>query len=496
MDCFGTLRVPMTISLRSLWFIAGLFLPHCGAPGAPGGPRASEPAPPSMSPDAAGAELGPAPAGSVTEHAETPSESNALVFSRDDFDGAILRARQNDRLVFVDAWAEWCHTCLSMDSVVLADPSLRPFASQYEFVAIDTEKSVNAAFVGRYAMDTWPTFFVVRPDDLSLVGFWPGAASVSEMREFLEQSLDAAAALETGTVAPHLEHFLAARAAHSQADEARAVEHYERAYRAMPSDWPRRSELWFGFIDALSKTKRFPRCAEIGKRHLDQVTGAAKPAGFAQRYFTCLSQLRAADRDVEVERALQKLGAIARSPAADTSFDDRVDALLMLSTAYGIMGRKQEATAVLAERLALAEQGAREAKDSTEARAFDRVRVLAYLELGRSDDALNLLAESERAHPHGYATPALLAEVFQRMGQHDRGLEALERAIENSEGPRRADYLVDQADWLHRLERYDAEVASLERLVRELSALRGASAQQRLQRTKERLRALQAGPDR
>jgi tetratricopeptide (TPR) repeat protein len=421
-----------------------------------------------------------------------PEESAGVVWSRDDFDGAIARAKQRGRLVFVDAWAEWCHTCLSMEAVVLSDPSLVSFADQYEFVAVDTENPKNAAFVGRFAMDTWPTFFVIRPDDLSLLGFWPGAASVTEMRQFLEQSLDAAQALEAGNAPPYLRHFLAARSAHSVGDDATAVKEYERAYGAMPDDWPRRSELLFGYIAALAKERQFSRCAEIGKRHLDEVTGAAKPAQFAQRYFTCLGQLRTPDRDAEVERALTKLASLARSPTPDMSFDDRVDALLMLSTAYRMMGRKEEAARVLSERLQLAEQAAKDAKDPSEARAFDRVRALSYLELGRSDEALALLAESERAHPHGYATPALLAEVLERLGRQDEGLEALERAVKNAEGPRRCDYLEDEADWLHRLGRYDAEVSVLERLLSERRKLRGAAQQQKLERTQQRLQVLRA----
>lgn len=460
--------------------------PRCTAPPRPGGPAATTV--PARDSTPARDRTEPAPA-TAPQPAAAPA---AVAFTRDDFDAAVERARTHGRLLFVDAWAEWCHTCLSMEAVVLSDPSLAAFASQYEFVALDTEKPVNEAFVGRYAMDTWPTFFVIRPDDLTLVGFWPGAASVGEMREFLEQSLDASLAMTAGTLPPHLQHFLEARRAHSVGDDAAAVRHYEQAYRDMPPDWPRRSELLFGYIDALAKERQFPRCAEIGKRHLDEITGAAKPAQFAQRYFSCLGQLRSAGRDIETERTLQRLASLARSPTEDMSFDDRVDALMLLATAYGAMGRKREASLVLAERLRLAEAAARNAKDSTEARAFDRVRVLAYLELGRSQEALELLTESERAHPQGYATPALLADVLERMGRHDEGLAALARAADNSEGPRRADYLEDQADWLHRLGRYDAELAVLDRLIAERGKLRGATQEQRRARAEQRRDALRA----
>jgi thiol-disulfide isomerase/thioredoxin len=425
----------------------------------------------------------------TTVKAETSSaaapQPNRLFFARDDFDGVVERAKQSGKLVFVDAWAEWCHTCLSMDAVVFGDPSLSGFASQYEFVAVDTERPQNEGFVSRFQMDTWPTFFVIRPSDLTLIGFWPGAGSVREMRDFLEQSLDAASALEGGSLPPHLAHFLAGRRAQSQAEDAVAAREFGRAYDSMPPEWPRKSELHLGYIDALAKTRNFKRCAEVGKRHLDEVSGAAKPVQFAQRYFTCLSQTSGPDREAEVQRALNKMRALAETPNADMAFDDRVDALTMLATAYGVMGQKKEAAAVVAKRLALAEEAALATKDPMEARAFDRVRVLAYLDLGQPERAVELLEQSERAHPHGYATPALFSEVWFRLGRPEDGLAALDRAVTNSEGPRRCDYLKDKVTRLGSLGgRSQETIETLERLIEERGKLRGAAHRQKLEQEK------------
>jgi thioredoxin-like negative regulator of GroEL len=464
----------------------------CGSP-APAATGAESPQQATTVPSADVAER-PAPVSSTPggATASTSTAVPALAFSKDDFSGAIARASERGKLVFVDAWAEWCHTCLSMDSVVLSDPSLRPFAGQYEFVAIDTEKPQNADFVSRYEMDTWPTFFVVRPSDLELVGFWPGAASVREMNEFLGQSLDAATAMQGGTLPPHLSHFLAARRAHAQAEDAQAAAEYGKAYDSMPADWPRKGELYMGYIDALAKTRNFKRCAEVGRAHLDDVTGAAKPAQFAQRYFTCLGQLRTADRDSEVERALAKIRSVASAPGSEMAFDDRVDALSLLATAYAVMGKKREAAATLAERLRLAEEAASKAKDALEARAFDRVRVQAYMDLGQPEKALALLEQSERDYPHGYTTPALLSEVLVRLGRVEEGLAALDRAIGNSEGPRRCDYLEDKAKQLKVLGRREEELATLEMLIAERSRLSGATQRQKLEQAKQRRDRLKA----
>jgi thiol-disulfide isomerase/thioredoxin len=42
----------------------------------------------------------------------------------EDFDAGMAKAKAEGKAVLVDAWAPWCHTCLSMQNYVLNDPSL------------------------------------------------------------------------------------------------------------------------------------------------------------------------------------------------------------------------------------------------------------------------------------------------------------------------------------------------------------------------------------
>lgn len=488
--CLGTLfaSTKMTHRLRTVPLLALIGL--CGAaactpagvPAEPSAPHAT-PASPSMVQDAPLAGDATSQAIPTQQHG---AKATKLTFTHDDFDAAVERAKRDGKLVFVDAWAEWCHTCLSMDSVVLSDPSLLPFADRYEFVALDTEKPVNASFVSRFEMDTWPTFFVVHPADLALIGFWPGAGSVREMREFLEQSHDAALALDQGDPPPHLSAFLTARYAQSVGKDDDAAKAFATAYAAMPKDWPRKSELLVGYIRALTTTQRFDECAKIGKKHLDEVTGAAQPAQFAQRYFTCLGQLKTADRTAQVDRALKKLHTLSYSPTPEMSFDDQVDTLSLLATAYVMMGDKAKALETQQYRSRIAEDAASKATTTLEARAFDKVRVAAYVDSGKPEQAIELLQQREREHPHGYVTPSLLADVLRGLGRQDDGLEALERAIGNSEGPRRCGYLEEKVLWLEQLGRAPEQLQALDRLIAEREKLRGATNRQKLEAAKAR----------
>ena len=57
---------------------------------------------------------------------------------------AKARAAREHKPIFVDAWAPWCHTCLSMRSFVLSDPSLRPFYDRFVWLALDAPAYVTA----------------------------------------------------------------------------------------------------------------------------------------------------------------------------------------------------------------------------------------------------------------------------------------------------------------------------------------------------------------
>src|SRR5687768_4820586 len=79
----------------------------------------------------------PLPPAAPTPAATTAAAATGPVrFLEDDVDGAMARARSEGKAVFVDVWAPWCHTCLSMKTTVLADPALGAYRDRVVFVAI------------------------------------------------------------------------------------------------------------------------------------------------------------------------------------------------------------------------------------------------------------------------------------------------------------------------------------------------------------------------
>ncbi|MBS2025259.1 MAG: thioredoxin family protein, partial [Deltaproteobacteria bacterium] len=68
-----------------------------------------------------------------------------------DFAGAVAKGKAQNKLVFVDAWATWCHSCLSMQRFVLVDPGMKAVADEVIWASIETETEKNRDFTEKYA---------------------------------------------------------------------------------------------------------------------------------------------------------------------------------------------------------------------------------------------------------------------------------------------------------------------------------------------------------
>ncbi len=142
------------------------------------------------------------PAVAAGDAGPPPAEQLAMPWLSDDVPAAMAQAKRDKKLVFVDAWAKWCHTCLSMKHYVFTQPALAPLAELAVFVEVDTDRDENAAFVDKYAIDVWPTFFVIEPESGDILGYWPGAGSVKEMDGFVREAVDAGDARRKKTLKP------------------------------------------------------------------------------------------------------------------------------------------------------------------------------------------------------------------------------------------------------------------------------------------------------
>lgn len=143
------------------------------------------------------AEARPAKGAQVT--ASTPVTHHGLAWYTDAPEAALEAARAADKLVLVDLWAYWCHTCLSMREYVLTAEHLAGVRDRLVFLAIDTERARNAKVLERLPIAAWPTFYLVDAD-YAVHGRLVGAASPAQLT--LEAQLAAYRALPAGQKQP------------------------------------------------------------------------------------------------------------------------------------------------------------------------------------------------------------------------------------------------------------------------------------------------------
>jgi thiol-disulfide isomerase/thioredoxin len=425
------------------------------------------PAPPATS--------APATSTASSSPPSSPSSPGAAAhgprWRHDDVDGALAAARAAGRVVFVDAWAPWCHTCLSMQREVLEQPALAALADRVEFVAVDTDRVENAAFLARFPVSLWPTFFVLdpaRPDGPPLA-VHPGSGTLDEMLALVQAGL---AALTPDDTTRRLDEALAAVAVAGTAgnDIAAVAAAWDKALALAPAGHPRRGELLRRA--AWARVKGDPAaCVAFIEAHRAEVTMGGAPGDLEAALLSCAGRLDGDAQRKAREGARARLRALVQTPPVGAAVDDRADTMATLADLEETLGDHAAAVALHEQRLRLLEDDEQKATTEKGAQVHDYARLNSLLFLGRGDDAVALLQARAKALPDDYEPPARLASALFRLKRHDEAKVAATTAIDKSYGPRRLRYLLLLADIEAARGDATAARAALQRLVDEGAAL-------------------------
>jgi tetratricopeptide (TPR) repeat protein len=436
--------------------------------------ESSTPPPPAAPPQPA------APAAAASKSAPP------IQFVEGDLPKATAQARAAGKALFIDVWAPWCHTCLSMQNYVLNDPSLRPLADRVVFASIDGDRPESAAFLERHTVRVWPTFFVLDPARDRVVGYWAGSGSVPEIRGLIEESLREIAG---GAPDAASRAFAEARAAHAGGDPDRAAAAYERAVQAAAPSWPNRSAALLGWVQVLYNKKAWQECARVGQAHLKEISGASMPADASSYLLTCAENLPEGPARLETQKAaIARLTELTAHPPEGATVDDQADALNILAEGRTALKDPAGAREAQEKRLTLMDAAARAAATPEQAQTFDYGRANAYLALGRGDEAIRMLEQREREMPSSYEPPARLASVLFKTGKLPEALAAVDRALSRAYGPRRLLYVKLRADIQHKLGDSAGELAALREEVKGYEALPpGQASPERLANARKRL---------
>jgi tetratricopeptide (TPR) repeat protein len=338
--------------------------------------------------------------------AVAPAAPAALPFIEDDYAHALADARAAHRPLFVDAWAPWCHTCLSMRAFTFRDAKVRAHAADFTWASIDTEKPANAAWVAAHPMHAWPTLFVVDADGDRTVLEWAQSATADELVALL------AGAKSSMKSAP-----LPAGAATLE-----------------------------GELDRFMTQKDFAGCATTADRELSSIPrGGGRATTTALR---CATEIPEGAREPLLHHLIDRARTIVVDDNEPILADDRSDLYESIVDALGTEKRDAEAKQVATAWAAYLEGEAQRAVDATARSVFDAHRLEAYLAIGAPDRAVAMLRQSARDFPGDYNPPARLARAYLAMKQDDDAVAAIDRALALVYGPRALRLYATKADIL------------------------------------------------
>ena len=396
---------------------------------------------------------------------------SGIRFVSDDCSGALARARAENKPLFVDAWAPWCHSCVSMKSYVFPDAVLAGVADRFVWLEVDTEKPVNHAFVGQFPTEALPTLMVIDPRTGQAVRRWVGSATVVELAARLRA---AALALTPGAPGTPAQSALArASAADATGDHAGATAAYREALATSVPRSLDHAQAVEGLVQRLAQDGEPGGCVELAREELSHVPPGTALATLVATGLSCALELDELDaRRAATLGALEsRVASLARDPSVVLMADDRSSLFETEEGARRARGDLAGARETALRWTAFLEQEAGRA-GTPEARAvFDSPRLSAYLALGEPERAIPMLEQSARDFPDDYNPPSRLAAAFLAMREPWKALEHARRASSLVYGPRTLRVLLVRAEAEARVgDAHAARVtlARAEKLVNEL----------------------------
>jgi thioredoxin 1 len=124
-------------------------------------------------------------------HSKTAVTANlqGIFFIEADWDKALTEAKNQHKLIFLDAYTTWCGPCKLLKEKTFPDKAAGEFFNKnYINVAIDMEKGVGPALLEKYGVNAFPTLLII-DENGNLVSYTRGYIPPNVLIEFGKNGL-------------------------------------------------------------------------------------------------------------------------------------------------------------------------------------------------------------------------------------------------------------------------------------------------------------------
>jgi tetratricopeptide (TPR) repeat protein len=388
-----------------------------------------------------------------------------------------------------------------MKAYVFTDKALTSRAGQFVWLAIDTEKALNAPVLLKYPVGAWPSFYIVDPRNETMLVRWTGGGTVEQMATLLDAGRAAWKPPNTagGTAArdPRAAALASADKLNGEAKYAEAATAYGALLAQAPQEWKDFARVVDAYLFSLTKADKGRECAEASLRYYPRVAGTSSAMSVSAMGIDCAVELEKdiPERAQLVAEAEKNGRAALADPRVKVAVDDRSGLYISLISAREDAGDADGKKALAADWVKLLEEAAAKAPNPDARAVFDAHRLSAYLEIAEPQRAVPMLEASERDLPKDYNPPARLAVAYKEMKDYGKALAASDRALAKVYGPRRLQV------WRVRADIYEAQGDSaaaqkaLRQAIGEAEALpQGQRPDRTIAAFKQRLEKLAAPP--
>jgi thioredoxin-related protein len=111
-------------------------------------------------------------------------------FENISFAEALVKAKNENKKLFVDVFTTWCGPCKRLDSDVFANKAIgERMSKDYICLKIDNEKNPDRVSVAKYGIKAYPSMLVINPENGELIKKILGYRSAESFNDILDELL-------------------------------------------------------------------------------------------------------------------------------------------------------------------------------------------------------------------------------------------------------------------------------------------------------------------